>query len=174
MPAAAARSVGAHEGRIGPVGGDDDARACGKSEREQQNDWAGFQSDPLRLVSSKMRLSSRTIWPGQTVRPEGRARWCSPSGCPAGATRQLPIPAELQRNQEGRHAQGWPISNRNAERATIRRVAKTLSDARLADRPQIYAPPPRKFHACQNIYCGLSPNIAIEVRRSRSGGEGTE
>jgi hypothetical protein len=30
MPAATARSIGANEGRIGPVGSDDDARACGK------------------------------------------------------------------------------------------------------------------------------------------------
>jgi hypothetical protein len=49
MPAAAARSIGANEGRICPVGCDDDARACGKRKREQQNDWHGFKSDPHRL-----------------------------------------------------------------------------------------------------------------------------
>jgi hypothetical protein len=46
MPAAAAGSVGANEGRISPVRSDDDARACGKRKREQQNEWPHFPSDP--------------------------------------------------------------------------------------------------------------------------------
>jgi hypothetical protein len=69
-PAAAAGSIGANEGRISRVGSDEGARACGKRKREQQNDWPGFPYDPHRLVSSKMRQSSRTILASATVRGE--------------------------------------------------------------------------------------------------------
>jgi hypothetical protein len=70
MPAATAGSVGADEARISLVGSDDGARTCGKRKREQQNDWAGFQSDPHGLGRpNKVRRSSRTILAWATVRP---------------------------------------------------------------------------------------------------------
>ena len=174
MPAAAARSIGADEGRISPVGSNDGARACGKRKREQQNDGAGFQSDPHGLGRPK----------GASILAHdiGLGKWCGQRTEHAGA-RHVAAQTELLGNcrsgqpptRPGRPSRsGGPISNRNAERAAIGRVAKTLSAPELADRPWIYAPPPRKFHTCQNKYCGLGPNIAMEVSRSRAGGEGTE
>jgi hypothetical protein len=75
----------------------------------------------------KVRRSSRKIlaWANGAARGPSTlvlAKWLGRRSCWATV-----VPANLLRGQEGRHAQGWPISNRNAERAAIGRVAKTLS-----------------------------------------------
>jgi hypothetical protein len=174
MPAAAARSIGANEGGIGAVGSDDDARAGGQRKREQQNDWAGFQCDPHGLGRPK----SAPI----LAHNFGLGKRCGQSAEHTGA-RHVAAQTELLGNCRS----GQPPTR--PERPSRSGVADTKSEcracsnrprredaigARLADRPQIYVPSPRKFLTCQNKYCGLGPNIAMEVSRSRAGGEGTE
>jgi hypothetical protein len=69
----------------------------------------------------RLRRSSRTIlaWANGAARGPSTpvlAKWLPRRSCWATV-----VPANLLRGQEGRHAQGWPISNRNAERAAIGR-----------------------------------------------------
>jgi hypothetical protein len=122
----------------------------------------------------KLGRSSRKIlaWANGAARGPSTlvlAKWLGRRSCWATA-----VPANLQRDQEGRHAQGVAgIKSECRARGSQPRREDAVG-ARLADRPWVYAPPPRKFHTRQNKYCGLGPNIAMEVSRSRAGGEGTE